>query len=347
MRNQDGGWETYVDDVLDFALDRLRAGERVALVTLVMVDGSSPRPPGAQMVVSETGQWVGYLSGGCLERAVVAEALAAIEEGSNRRVRYGRGSKYFDIQLPCGSAIELIFDVQVSQRELEAVLARLNQRQPACLRVSDEKTARGDNLPVVRRYLPRRRLIVAGVGPAAVLLGRLGIEVGYEVVLYSPDGPTRQALERSGVVTVAIRSAAGAYVFDADLWTAIVFMFHDHVWERDLIPAALATSAFYIGAMGSKSAHRVRLKMLEEMGLHPDEFSRIKGPCGLFASAKSAQSIAISILAEILQLDHSAAHESLEMDDASLLAGAIDHFEALPAHSHCSLGNKEKCLGGH
>ena len=63
MRNQDGGWETYVDDVLDFALDRLRAGERVALVTLVMVDGSSPRPPGAQMVVSETGQWVGYQIG--------------------------------------------------------------------------------------------------------------------------------------------------------------------------------------------------------------------------------------------------------------------------------------------
>lgn len=80
---------------------------RCALVTLVSIEGSSPRPLGAQMAVSETGDWVGYLSGGCIERTVVTEALDALALGRNRRVRYGKGSPYIDINLPCGSAIEL------------------------------------------------------------------------------------------------------------------------------------------------------------------------------------------------------------------------------------------------
>src|SRR5271170_6380349 len=63
MRNRDGSWETFDDYVLDFALDRISAGEKIALVTLARIEGSSPRPLGAQMAVSETGRWVGYLSG--------------------------------------------------------------------------------------------------------------------------------------------------------------------------------------------------------------------------------------------------------------------------------------------
>jgi len=60
MRKADGNWEKYDDHVVDFAIDRLRAGARVALVTLVKIEGSSPWPLGAQMAVSESGEWVGY-----------------------------------------------------------------------------------------------------------------------------------------------------------------------------------------------------------------------------------------------------------------------------------------------
>src|SRR5690606_24935613 len=117
--------------------ERTRRGFRVAIITLVEVAGSSPWRPGAQMAVVETGQWVGYLSGGCIERAVAAEAVAAIEEGRPRRVRYGRGSRYMDIQLPCGGAIELVIDVGVNAAELQRIDTLLRARLNAALEIPD------------------------------------------------------------------------------------------------------------------------------------------------------------------------------------------------------------------
>lgn len=304
MRKPDGTWERVEEYVIDFALDRMRAGERIALVTLVQIDGSSPRPLGSQMAVSEAGEWVGYLSGGCIERAVVAEALAAMEEGRSRRIRYGRGSKYIDIQLPCGSAIELVLDVTVSEAELAAIDLALGRRQAATLIVPDGNDTDPHEV-FIRHYYPRRRLIVAGVGPAAIQLARLGRLSGFESALYSPDEPTRSAAQEEGVATIAIGRSTSPD-FRADSRSAIVLMFHDHDWERTLIPAALATPAFYIGAMGSRRTHRQRFEMLELNGIDPIQLGRIRGPAGLFSGAKTAPDVAISILAEIMQMERGA-----------------------------------------
>jgi len=303
----DSTHETIVDHVLDFVRDRTRFGEKLAIVTLVAIDGSSPRPLGAQMAVSETGQWVGYLSGGCLERAVVAEALAVLEEGANRRVRYGRGSKYVDIRLSCGGAMEVVFDVHVAATEVQRALGALERRRPAFLRIPDV----GSDRAFMRRYLPRRRLMIVGVGPAAVFLGRLAAQSGLEVVLYSPDASTRNTFSRDNLLSIPIRAGAAAD-FDADPWTAIVFMFHDHDWEADLVPAALATSAFYIGAMGSRSTHNERIRMLERKGVAPALVARLRSPCGVSPGGKTAQAVAVSILAEVLQIDQAVNREGLD-----------------------------------
>lgn len=83
---------------------------RAALVTIVGIEGASPRPLGAQMAVTAEGQSVGYLSGGCLEAAVIEEAKISLREGENRLVRYGKGSRYFDVRLPCGSGFDIYID---------------------------------------------------------------------------------------------------------------------------------------------------------------------------------------------------------------------------------------------
>ncbi len=297
MKNPDGSWEKFDDHVLDFALDRMRDQEEVALVTLFNIEGASPRPRGAQMAVTRSGDWVGYLSGGCVERAVVSEAQAALREGRSRCVRYGRGSQYMDIQLPCGSAIDLHFEVELAESQLAEIEARLANRKPASLRIGDRGLSPA--FPLLRHYLPRRRLIVAGTGPAAVQLARLARSSGFETVLRSPDEATRAAASGHGVETIAQPPAADPADFGADPWTAIVFMFHDHDWEMDLLPAALGTDAFYIGAMGSRRTHAQRLEMLAAIGIDEAARSRIRGPAGLFAGAKSASDIALSILGEI------------------------------------------------
>lgn len=300
MKMPAGSWDQFDDYVIDFAIDCKRRGERVAIVTLVQIEGSSPRPLGAQMVVSETGRWTGYLSGGCIERVVVTEALAAIEEGESRRVRYGRGSKYFDIQLPCGSAIELVFDVDIALESLVAIDARLHRRLPAMMHVPS--LAGDESETLTRIYAPRTRIIIAGIGPSAVQLARLGLLTGFEVVVYSPDMITREeVLKTPGIEVVPIPSSASLPVIHADRHTAVAVMFHDHEWETDLLPLILETDAFYVGAMGSRKTHQRRLDILTRFGVEKEKLGRIRGPAGLFESGKSASSIALSILAEIMQ----------------------------------------------
>lgn len=299
MRKPGGVWDPFDDYVVDFALAALRRGERTCLVTLVAIEGASPRPLGAQMAVAESGEWVGYLSGGCVERAVIAEAVEAIRAGLNRRVRYGRGSKYLDIRLPCGSAIDLHFDVQVSVGDLEAIERRQGERRDASLHLADASV--GPERPgLIRRYPPRRRLILLGIGAAPVCLGKLGHATGLEALLFSPDAATRQAGQRAGVATFAMNRAEAMPDIRLDRHTAVVLMFHDHDVELALLSRILLGDSFYVGAMGSRRTHEIRLAALRDAGIAEARLQRIHGPAGLFAGAKSAPAIAAAILAEIM-----------------------------------------------
>lgn len=303
MKREDGSWDQVEDYVLDFAIERMRAGERVAIVTLVHIEGSSPRPLGAQMAISEAAQWVGHLSGGCVERAVAAEAVQAIREGKNRIVRYGRGSRYLDIRLPCGSAIDLVFDVRASLTELEAIDNRLRQRRSATMVIPQPGPSGSLEQLRSRTYLPRRRLVVFGVGPVAIQLARLARIAGFDIVLCSPDGPTLRAVEALGADVVRIFSPVALPRIDADFRTAVVFAFHDHDWEEKLLPPMLGSAAFYVGAMGGKATHRARLGRLESMGLPSEQLVRLVGPAGLLPQARNAADIALSILAQVVEAE--------------------------------------------
>ncbi|TCK28141.1 xanthine dehydrogenase accessory factor [Ancylobacter aquaticus] len=301
MQRPDGSWDPFADQVIDFALARLREGKRVAIVTLFSIDGAAPRQLGAQMAVTEAGEAVGYLSGGCLERAVITEAIEAMEAGANRLVRYGKDSQYLDIQLPCGSAIALYFDVTATIARLEKLEQAYLAREESTVEIGPAPGEQG--LMLTRHYRPNRRLIVAGVGPAAAQLLLLGKVSGFETELLSPDAPTRAACARDGVLARPIHSTGHAEEFAADARTAFVLMFHDHEWEYEFLAAALASEAFYIGAQGSRMVHAARRQRLLNAGFSAAEVARIRGPAGLFHGTKSAHAIAVSILAEIMEAE--------------------------------------------
>jgi xanthine dehydrogenase accessory factor len=98
-------------DVLD-DLDRWRAaGKRIAIARVIDVDGSGPRPPGAAMAVSEDGEVAGSVSGGCVEGAVVTEALDILETGDRRLVTFGYSDdEAFAVGLTCGGTIHLFIE---------------------------------------------------------------------------------------------------------------------------------------------------------------------------------------------------------------------------------------------
>jgi xanthine dehydrogenase accessory factor len=93
-------------------IDRWKAqGQRVAIARVVDVEGSGPRDPGAAMAVSENGEVAGSVSGGCVEGAVVGEALQVLETGLPRLVTFGYSDdEAFAVGLTCGGIIHLFIE---------------------------------------------------------------------------------------------------------------------------------------------------------------------------------------------------------------------------------------------
>lgn len=93
-------------------IDRWRGqGHRVALARVVDIDGSGPRLPGAAMAVADNGEVAGSVSGGCVEGAVVSEALEIIESGDRRLVSFGYSDDdAFAVGLTCGGTVHLFIE---------------------------------------------------------------------------------------------------------------------------------------------------------------------------------------------------------------------------------------------
>ena len=96
------------DDILKAAEDWRRDGKRVALATVVETWGSAPRPIGANLVIDEAGNFLGSVSGGCVEGAVVAEALDVIESGQPKLLEFGVADETaWKVGLSCGGTIRI------------------------------------------------------------------------------------------------------------------------------------------------------------------------------------------------------------------------------------------------
>ncbi|HUZ42871.1 MAG TPA: XdhC family protein [Acidimicrobiales bacterium] len=88
-----------------------QSGRRVALARVVDVLGSGPRDPGATMAVNEDGEVAGSVSGGCVEGAVLTEALAALEAGAPRLCTFGYSDEEaFSVGLTCGGTIRVFIE---------------------------------------------------------------------------------------------------------------------------------------------------------------------------------------------------------------------------------------------
>lgn len=99
------------DDVLAQAAAWRGAGKGVALATVVTTWGSSPRPVGSQLAVDDTGAMVGSVSGGCIEGAVVEQALAAIKDGDTRLLDFGvTNEQAWEVGLACGGKVQVFVE---------------------------------------------------------------------------------------------------------------------------------------------------------------------------------------------------------------------------------------------
>ena len=279
------------------------------LAIITGVEGPSYRPVGAAMAISETGERAGTLSSGCIEADIALHAREALADGAPKAIRYGRGSPFRDIELPCGGGLDILLVPAPDRDVLRALLRRQEARDPVTLAIDpgtgalalQETGATGwrDGLFHVR-HVPALRFQVFGKGPEACTFAALVQSAGYPNTLLSPDDETLATAGALGCGTRHLTQAAFPGDLPVDAWTAVVLFFHDHDWEPPILAGALETEAFYIGAQGSRRARDARLLALEAMGVGAEARARLHGPVGLIPSARDAGTLAVSVLAEIL-----------------------------------------------
>jgi xanthine dehydrogenase accessory factor len=300
------------EDVLGELIEWRALGLRTALVTLVAIDGTTPRPLGAQMAVAEDQRFIGYLSGACIEQAVAREACQSMAAGQNRLVRYGKGSAYFDVQLPCGSGLDLYFDQGLTSGLIDGIAERRAARQPYTL-ITD--IVRGDSriedgvrsLPsglrgneFHRSNLPPLRVLLVGGGPALLAVAALLHVAGVDMHINTPDDAVRAELSARGIGAHGLIDARAVEDGFSDAWTAAVVAFHEHAWEAPVLTHLLKRPYFYVGVMGSRKAHENRLAQLQKLGVGNEAIARLKSPIGMISGAKSRVTLAAGILADVL-----------------------------------------------
>lgn len=275
-------------DILTFARDAAETGTGCAFVTLVEIVGGAARALGANMAVRADGVFCGFVSGGCVEAAVAAEAVAALAEGKDRQIRFGQGSPFFDIVLPCGGGLVLAIHVLRDAAPIAAVLDRLDAREPAALVYDPRSEALHMDGRVsvtgwhegafVTAYRPELRIFLIGEGLEGQSFAQLAEAAGVEVV----------------------RCTTGDSLTALDPHSAVVLLRHDVENEIGVLTRALQGNAFYVGCLGGRMTHSRRVALLHAAGVPEDHIARIRAPIGLFGPARDAASIAASVLAEVL-----------------------------------------------
>ncbi len=150
-------------------------------------------------------------------------------------------------------------------------------------------------------YGPPPRLLVYGAVDTAEALCRGARLLGWSTIVADARAKfaTRERIPSADELIVAWPDEAFAQVAP-DHQTAVVVLTHDDKFDEPALQCALATEAFYIGALGSRRNQERRRERLLEAGVEEEQLERIMGPCGLDIGADTQEETALSILAEIL-----------------------------------------------
>ncbi len=316
------------DSIPEQALIWHRAGQGAAIATVVETWGSAPRQAGSQLAISGQGQMLGSVSGGCVEGAVVAEAMDAIADGIPRLLTFGvTDDTAFAVGLACGGTIRVLVDPvgDAASALPESLLLQLVEarraNQPIAIvtrletwnrsimtatddvavaaRLRSDKSGLEDDGRFIAVHNPPLRMIIVGAVHIAQPLVTIARSCGYDCTLIDPRAAFGSADRFPGEVILDDWPDEAMAALAPDARTALITLTHDPKLDDPAISAGLGTPAFYIGCLGSKKTHAGRLERLAAAGFVPEQIARIHAPVGLDIGAKTPAEIAVSIMAEV------------------------------------------------
>lgn len=267
------------DDFFETASELTRAGKPFATAVVVRAEKPTSGKPGDRAIVTLDGVMHGWIGGSCAQPTVIREALAAMAEDRGRLVRLSPDG---------GEAIEVDHAA-----DPDGVISM----PMTCFS--------GGTLDIfIEPHHPRPRLLIVGTLPVARALAHLGKAMNYHVCVMDPEGSAGGEVD--GAESDAL---APDELFDSlDELTARVsplsfFVVATHgEYDEPALRAAFATDVPYIGLVASPKRGSAVRESLAHEGVDETDLARMKFPAGLDIGARRGDEIALSIMAEIIEV---------------------------------------------
>lgn len=314
------------DRIPETALAWHRAGRRVALATVVETWGSAPRRTGSQMVVDGDMAMEGSVSGGCVEGAVITEALDAIEDGKPRLLEFGvNDGDAFAVGLACGGRIRVLVEPVGSAfpvAMLEQLVAARSARKPVtCVRSihggglqlggaeahadrfrRDASGVEADGDTFVHVFNPPLRMAIVGAVHVAQALVPMARTCGHDPIVIDPRPAFGNDARFPGTTLIEDWPDEALGALSLDPRTSVVTLTHDPKIDDPALTVAIRSDAYYVGALGSRRTQAMRQDRLRDAGATEAQLARVHGPVGLAIGASGPAEIAVSIMAEITRV---------------------------------------------
>ena len=268
------------DEFLNKASELLANGQSFAIAEVVRSLKPISGKSGDKAIISADGTIWGWIGGGCAQPAVVNEALKALKDGRPRLVHISPGS-------PTEGPSSVVQSPSSSQEE-GVVAYNMTCHSGGSIEVYIE--------PV----LPKPHILILGRSPVARALGKLAKAINYTVSVAAP-GADREAFPNADQIQADLN--LGELKLSSQVFVVVSTQGED---DEEALEAALASGASYVAFVASRAKAQKIREVLRERGIAAARLDQVRVPAGLNIQARSQEEIAVSILAEIIQVSRTA-----------------------------------------
>jgi xanthine dehydrogenase accessory factor len=304
-------------EVIQKSIELLVEDEYITFCTVGRTWGSSPRPAGSIMVISQTGLIFGSVSGGCIEGDLLDKCENGFfQQGSVNKLIYDGADTATDaVHIPCDSVLEIIVEKITSSEQLLVIAESLSRGEA----ISRELSIGGassviktdinkqsdffyDGNSLRKVYGPKWRILLVGANQVSEYVAALGKMLGYNVIVCEPRESYRESWDNNGCEMTRLMPDEAVSYYAKDFYTVVLSLSHDPKLDDMALLNALEMDLFYVGVIGSIKNNEARKIRLKELGLSQHSIAKLHGPVGLNIGSKVPSEIAISIYAEIISL---------------------------------------------
>ena len=254
-----------MSEILKEALGRIDRSEAIALVTIVETKGSTPREIGAKILVNKNGLVAGTIGGGITEARVIEEAKQALKEGKGKLLDYHltKEQAALDEGAICGGEMKVFIDI----------------------------------------LQPKEEVLIFGAGHIAVCLSKLAKTVGFKVTIIDDrEEFANQDRFPEADKIIAEETEKALTHLKITPSTYIIIVTRGHLKDEEVLGSVIRSGATYIGMIGSRKKNATVFQRLTKKGISQEELDKVHTPIGIDINAETPEEIAVSIMAEIIQV---------------------------------------------